>query len=61
MRKRLFVKEVSETFVELRITLWLVTHFEQTLFDAEGIAIVFPELVVANFGSPAGQVFAVEE
>ncbi len=51
--------EVAEFFVEPGV--FVVFAFEDAVFDAEGVEGVFAEGVLGNFGSPAGEVLAIEK
>ncbi len=50
---------MPEFLVEFRV--FVVFAFEDAVFDAEGVEGIFSERVLGNFGSPAGEVFTVEE
>lgn len=51
--------EVAETFIEPGV--FVVFAFEDAVFDPEGIEGVFANRMAGNFGSPTGEILAVEK
>lgn len=58
MGEFVLVEEMAELAVEF--VPFVVGDHERTVFDAEGVSVVFAQFVPAELGCPAVQVLAVE-
>ena len=58
MRKRLFVKDMSELVAE--VTPIVVGNFEQAVFDTKSVQMIYPQGIAGKFRSPTLKIFPIE-